>query len=61
MPAHPVPGRIPVRRQPPRPPLYGPVAMPTNLVQAHRQLDRAVEAGIVPSRRFNSNDDRLTA
>lgn len=41
--------------------LYDPVAMPADLVHAHRQLDRAVEAGIAPGRRFNSDGDRLTA
>jgi hypothetical protein len=41
--------------------LYDPVAMPADLVQAHRQLDRAVEVGMAPGRRFGSDGDRLTA
>lgn len=39
--------------------LYHPLAMPADLVDAHRQLDRAVEQQLAPRRRLTSDGDLL--
>ncbi|MCK6586010.1 MAG: hypothetical protein L6Q76_00340 [Polyangiaceae bacterium] len=40
--------------------LYDPLAMPPDLVEAHRKLDRAVDALYAPRKRFLGDADRLT-
>lgn len=41
--------------------LYDPLAMPTDLLAAHQNLDRAVDAGLVGRKRVRSEADRQTA
>lgn len=39
--------------------LYDPIAMPSDLLEAHHALDRIVDALFVPRRRFRTDADRL--